>query len=206
MNGSLRVNTNKLLLLLLWHSNWTTAAVLLLILNNFSWEIEIQVGFKNVLLLMNSRSKDEFWTNKTLPIPEAVAQRYSIKKLLLKISQNSQNTCGRAFHFLKKRHWHTCFPVNFGAFLRILVGYFCDASQSNKNITFQWVLFMSQNNFSKYIYISNYKNAIQGHWRDGFKAIAELILVIFSKCRFFYEGFWFIFLKKITDAMSSVLK
>ena len=153
MNGSLRVNTNKLLSLLILHSNWTTTAVLLLILNNFSWEIEIQVGFKNVLLLMNSRSKDEFWTNKTLPIPEAVAQRYSIKKLLLKISQNSQNTCGRAFHFLKKRHWHTCFPVNFGRFLRILVGYFCDASQSNKYITFQWVLFLSQNNFSKkYIY------------------------------------------------------
>ena len=175
-------------MLLIWHSNWTTTAVLLLILNNFSWEIEIQVGFKNVLLLMNSRSKDEFWTNKTLPIPEAVAQRYSIKKLLLKISQNSQNTCGRAFHFLKKRHWHTCFPVNFGRFLRILVGYFCDASQSNKYITFQWVLFMAQNNFSKK-YISNYKNAIQAHWRDGFKAIAELILVISSKCRFFMKVF-----------------
>ena len=52
-------------------------------------------------------------------IKETVARRYSVKKLLLKPSQNSQeNTCDRV-SFLKKILWHRCFPVNFAKFLRI---------------------------------------------------------------------------------------
>ena len=50
--------------------------------------------------------------------PEAVTRRCSVKKVFLKISQNSQeNTCARVF-FEKKRLWHWCFPVNFVKFLR----------------------------------------------------------------------------------------
>ena len=52
-----------------------------------------------------------------------------MKKVFLKISQNSQeNTCARVFFnkvsvlrpatLLKKKHWHRCFPMNFGKFLR----------------------------------------------------------------------------------------
>ena len=44
---------------------------------------------------------------------EAVAQRCSVKKVFLEISQNSQeNTCARI------SFWHRCFPVNFVRFLR----------------------------------------------------------------------------------------
>ena len=53
-------------------------------------------------------------------------RRCSIKKLFLKISQNSQeNTCARVSFLvklestlLKKRLWHWCFPVNFAKFFR----------------------------------------------------------------------------------------
>ena len=40
--------------------------------------------------------------------------------MFLKISQNSlENTCARfSCNFIKKRLWHTCFPVNFAKFLR----------------------------------------------------------------------------------------
>ena len=57
---------------------------------------------------------------------KAVAQRHSVKKVFLEISQNLQeNTCAKAFSLinlqaglrpatlLKKRLWHRCFPVNF---------------------------------------------------------------------------------------------
>ena len=60
---------------------------------------------------------------------EAVVQRCSVKKLFLKISQNSQeNTCARVFFskvvglrpaiLLKMRLWNRCLPVNFAKFLR----------------------------------------------------------------------------------------
>ena len=53
---------------------------------------------------------------------EAVTQRCFVKKVLLEISQNSQeNACGRASFAdlrLKKRLWYRCFPVNFVKFLR----------------------------------------------------------------------------------------
>ena len=47
--------------------------------------------------------------------------RCSMKKIFLKISQNSQeNTCARVrpATLLKKRLWHRCFPVNFAKVLR----------------------------------------------------------------------------------------
>ena len=50
--------------------------------------------------------------------PEAATRGVLWKKMLLEISQNSQeNTCARA-SFIKKRLWHRCFPVNFAKFLR----------------------------------------------------------------------------------------
>ena len=60
---------------------------------------------------------------------EAVVQRCSVKKIFLKISQNSpENTFARVSFLiklqaapvtlLKKRHWRRCFPVNFAKFLR----------------------------------------------------------------------------------------
>ena len=69
---------------------------------------------------------------------EAAIQRCSVKKVFLKISQNSQeNTCARALFFnevadfrpvtlLKKWLWHMCFPVTFEKFLRtcILIEHF----------------------------------------------------------------------------------
>ena len=66
---------------------------------------------------------------------EEVSRRCSVKKVFLKISQNSQkNTCARVSFLiklqaiggvlrtsatlLKKRFWHRCFPVNFAKFSR----------------------------------------------------------------------------------------
>ena len=58
---------------------------------------------------------------------EAISSRCSVKKMFLKISQNSQeNNCARAFSLIKfsttlskKRDWHKCFPLNFAKFLKI---------------------------------------------------------------------------------------
>ena len=58
---------------------------------------------------------------------EAVTHRFSVKKVVLEISINSQeNTCARVSFLiklqtsglLKKRLWHKCFPVNFAKFLK----------------------------------------------------------------------------------------
>ena len=66
--------------------------------------------------------------SKNLGITEAGVRRCSLKKVLLKILQNSQgNTCAsvsfliklQAKALLKKRLWHRCFPVNFAKSLRI---------------------------------------------------------------------------------------
>ena len=62
-------------------------------------------------------------------LPEAVAQRCSVKKVFLEISRNSQeNTCVRVSfsiklqaevcNFIKKRLWYRCFPVKFVKFPR----------------------------------------------------------------------------------------
>ena len=58
---------------------------------------------------------------------EAISSRCSVRKMFLKISQNSQeNNCARVFSLiklsttlLKKRDWHKCFPLNFAKFLKI---------------------------------------------------------------------------------------
>ena len=61
---------------------------------------------------------------------EVVAQKCSVKKVFLEISQNSleKQVCQSLFFnkvaglrpepLLKKRPWHWCFPVNFANFLR----------------------------------------------------------------------------------------
>ena len=62
---------------------------------------------------------------------EAVVRTWSVKKVFLEISQNSQeNTCARVSFLitlqaqsatlLKMRPWRRCFPVNFVKFLRTL--------------------------------------------------------------------------------------
>ena len=55
---------------------------------------------------------------------EAATADVLLKKLLLKISQYSQNACvGVSFlsNFIKKRFHHRCFPVNIAKFLRISI-------------------------------------------------------------------------------------
>ena len=52
---------------------------------------------------------------------EAVVRKCSVKKLFLKISQNShENTCVRVSFLIKLQAetWRRCFPVNFAKFLR----------------------------------------------------------------------------------------
>ena len=52
---------------------------------------------------------------------EEVVQRFSVKKVFLEISQNSQENLGlRAATLLRKRLYHMCFPVNFLKFVRTL--------------------------------------------------------------------------------------
>ena len=70
-------------------------------------------------------SMKKFYLKNTFLTAEAVVWRCSIKKVFLEISQNLQeNTCARESFLvrpatsLKKTPWHSCFPVNFGKFLR----------------------------------------------------------------------------------------
>ena len=73
------------------------------------------------------------WKSKVkVTLKEAVVQNYSVKKVFLEIPQNShENTSARVSFLinlqalglrpatlLKRRLWHTCFPVNFVKFLR----------------------------------------------------------------------------------------
>ena len=58
-------------------------------------------------------------------LPEPATRGILCKKVLLEISQNSQeNTCARVSFLIKlqasgkKGPWHRCFPVNFAKFLR----------------------------------------------------------------------------------------
>ena len=52
-------------------------------------------------------------------LSETVTQRCSLKKVFLKISQNSQeNTYARVSFLIKKGIWNRCFPVKFAKFLR----------------------------------------------------------------------------------------
>ena len=64
--------------------------------------------------------KAEF-TPLKLEYTEVVVRRFSVKKVFLEISENSQeNTCarGRPATLLKKSVWNRGFPVNFAKFLR----------------------------------------------------------------------------------------
>ena len=49
---------------------------------------------------------------------EVVAQRYSVKKVFLEMSKNSQENTWARVSFLIIRLWHRCFPVIFAKFLR----------------------------------------------------------------------------------------
>ena len=53
---------------------------------------------------------------------DSIVQRCSLKKVFLKISENSQenNFRPRPATLLKKRLWHSCFPVNFAKFSKHL--------------------------------------------------------------------------------------
>ena len=62
-------------------------------------------------------------------VSKALVQRCSVKKIFLKLLQNSmENTCARVFFnkvtglrpatLLKKRLWQRCFSVNFAKILR----------------------------------------------------------------------------------------
>ena len=60
--------------------------------------------------------KDRANRNGMQQCAEAVAQRCSVKKVFLEISQNSlENTCARVSFLIKL---HRCFPANFAKFLR----------------------------------------------------------------------------------------
>ena len=51
--------------------------------------------------------------------PEAVAHKCSVKRLLLEISKNFTLVEKlQASSLLRKRLWHSCFPMNFAKFLR----------------------------------------------------------------------------------------
>ena len=61
------------------------------------------------------------WKTWLSAMNKAAIQRCSVKKVFLKISQNSQeNTCARVSFLikLKMRLWHRCFPVNLAIFFR----------------------------------------------------------------------------------------
>ena len=82
------------------------------------------------IIYTNTQIKNGALINMNLGHSEAIARRCSIKMMLLKFLQNSQeNTCVRvsfliklqvsaSVTLLKKRLWHSCFPVNFAKFLR----------------------------------------------------------------------------------------
>ena len=52
-------------------------------------------------------------------VSEAATGGVLLKKMFLKISQNSkENTCASVSFLIKKGLWHRCFPVNFAKYLR----------------------------------------------------------------------------------------
>ena len=85
--------------------------------------------FLIVLVFIESKTSLKFYAYYFFQTSKVVAQRCSVKKVSLEISQNSlEYICARAFFYkvaglrpatlLKKRLWHWCFPVNFTKFLR----------------------------------------------------------------------------------------
>ena len=82
--------------------------------------------------------------------------RYSVKKVFLKISQNShENTCPRVFFnkntdlrpatLIKKTLWHMYFPVNFAKFLRIPFFHRTSVAASGMNLAGQIILIPNHN-------------------------------------------------------------
>ena len=75
-------------------------------------------------MLVQKWQKNVFW-KLVWYLTEAVTRRFSLEKVFLEISQNSQeSTCARVCArdlrpavLSKKRIWHRCFPVNFVKFL-----------------------------------------------------------------------------------------
>ena len=72
-----------------------------------------------------SRWKQNFSVQPNQQVSGVIAWRFSLKKVLLEISQNSQeNICARVSlrpaTLLKRRLKHRCFPVNFAKFRKTL--------------------------------------------------------------------------------------
>ena len=108
-----------------------------------------------------------------MPNSEAVVRRCSIKKVVLEISQNSQeSTCARDSFLiklqawpstlLKKSLWHRCFPVNYAKFLRTPFlqnssgGCFCKLQVNEKNSLHTYSVMHFAFVFSEYIIFSEY--------------------------------------------------
>ena len=68
--------------------------------------------------------------NKRGPKAEAVAQRCSVKKVFLEISQNSQeNTCARASFLIKLQSW-ACNFIKDEALAQVFSYEFCEISKN----------------------------------------------------------------------------
>ena len=85
-----------------------------------------------------------FW-NKSFSHSEAVAQRYSVKKVLLEISQNSQeNTCTRGSFLIKKNFIKKV--LNFIKKEYLAQVFFCEFCEVSKNTFFtehlRWLLLL----------------------------------------------------------------
>ena len=87
----------------------------------FSWVIAQNICNKLLMKLLMCKIISCFFFRSS-------HRRCSIKKVFLKISQNShENTCARrrpqAYIFIKKRLQHRCFPLNFAKFLAYCMTY-----------------------------------------------------------------------------------
>ena len=134
-NGSLRVNScfNYLTRVYLYRiiSNIYFLCIFALLSNQGSTFLQANFNlplmkkpFKVQKLSLALATKTPYFV-----LSEAVVQRCPVKQVFLKISKNSQeSTCVRVSFLikllfspailLKRRLWHTCFPVNFVKFLR----------------------------------------------------------------------------------------
>ena len=89
----------------------------------FVTETIFYINTNSFFLLNIFNFKKSSWAKPVHP-SQTVVRRCSVKKVFLKIVQNSQgNTCARVSGLrpatlFKKRLWHRCFPMNFAKFLR----------------------------------------------------------------------------------------
>ena len=97
--------------------------------------------------------------------PEAATRGVLLKKVFLKILQNSQkNTCARVsfliklqalrLQFFKKRLWHRCFPATFAKFLRATFL----QNTSGRLLLCRVIQVMKDTGFVKKLYITVYIN------------------------------------------------